>query len=59
MLSTRGAKMLLNIEGLALNLQTQLSLVGIGISQTSFKTSRLHAAPSASRGVLSFLGGSK
>jgi hypothetical protein len=51
--------MRIETQGLPLNVQAHFLFVGIGISQTLFKTSRLHAAPSASRGVLSFLGGSK
>ena len=59
MLSTRGAKMRVEMVGLSLHFQTQLLLVGIGNSQQSFKTSQLHAAPSTSCEVLSLLGGNK
>jgi len=51
--------MLNEITVLALMVDLHLELVGIGISNKSFKTSQLHAAPSVSCGVLSLLGGNK
>ena len=55
MLSTRG----LGMHNETVLVFCEFPINGIGISQTSFKTSRLHAAPSASRGVLSLSGGNK
>jgi len=55
MLSTRGLGMH-NETGLVF---CEFPTNRIGISPQPFKTSRLHAAPSASRGVLSLLGGNK